>query len=95
VRSLLTKLADDCYFERIIDALVYELYLTDELRAADNYFFRPPAAERLPSLQDNEGDECRSIQKVFERLSARDHEIRRNLYSLSEVESVRIIEGKV
>ncbi len=81
------------YFEAIINALVYELFLTDELHAAGKRFFEPLAAESLPSLADHSGDELRIIRERFESLSARDHDIRRNLYFLNELESVRIIEG--
>jgi hypothetical protein len=82
------------YFEAIINALVYELFLTDELHAADKRFFKPLAAERLPVLSDHPGRELQAIRKLFDRLSARGHDIRRNLYFLNELESVRIIEGK-
>lgn len=82
------------YFEAIINALVYELFLADELHAADKHFFEPLAAESLPSLTDHSGEKLQVIKKLFDRLSARDHDIRRNLYFLNELESVRIIEGK-
>lgn len=81
------------YFEAIINALVYELFLADELHAADKRFFEPLRRESLPSLADHVDDELQIIRKQFESLSARDHDIRRNLYFLGELESVRIIEG--
>ena len=82
------------YFEAIINALVYELFLADELHAADKRFFEPLADEALPTLADHPGKELQVIGKLFERLSTRDHDIRRNLYFLNELESIRIIEGK-
>jgi hypothetical protein len=82
------------YFEDIINVLVYELFLTDELHVAGKRFFEPPARESLPSLADHAGSELQIIREQFESLSARDHEIRRNLHFLGELESVRIIEGK-
>jgi hypothetical protein len=87
------KLVTD-YFEAIINALVYELFLADELRAADKRFFEPLAAEILPALAEHPGEELSVIKELFDRLSARDHDIRRDLYFLNELESVRIIEGK-
>ncbi len=87
------KLATN-YFEAIINALVYELFLSDELHAADKRFFEPLVAEFLPSLTEHSGEELPVIKELFERLSTRDHDIRRNLYFLNELESVRIIEGK-
>jgi adenine-specific DNA-methyltransferase len=80
------------YFESIINALVYELFLEGELHTANKHFFDPLAAESLPSLSDCSGEELKVISKLFDRLSARDHVIRRNLHFLNELESVRIIE---
>lgn len=82
------------YFEAIINSLVYELFLADELHAADKHFFEPLVAEFLPSLAEHSGEELPVIEELFARLSARDHDIRRNLYFLNELESIRIIEGK-
>lgn len=82
------------YFEQLLDALVYERYLPDELPAADRRFFKPLAAERLPSLAQHEGDELRLIRRLFTRLSDENHPVRRNLYFLENLESVRIIEGR-
>lgn len=82
------------YFEAIINALVYELFLAEELHAADKYFFEPLVAEFLSSLAEHPGEELPVIKELFDRLSMRDHDIRRNLYFLNELESVRIIEGK-
>lgn len=82
------------YFEAIINALVYELFLADELYAADKRFFEPLVTELLPALADHPGEELPVIKELFDRLSARDNDIRRNLYFLNELESVRIIEGK-
>jgi hypothetical protein len=86
--NLMTK-----YFETIINALVFELFLADELHAAEKHFFDPLAGESLPSLSDHSGMEPQILQNLFERLSARDHTIRRNLYFLNELKSVRIAEG--
>ena len=82
------------YFEQIIDALVYELYLPGELHAADKRFFEPLTAERLPSLAEHEDDELRVVRKLFDRLSDVNHPVRKNLYFLDNLESIRIIEGK-
>ena len=82
------------YFEAIINALVYELFFPEELHAAEKRFFDPLVMEFLSSLDEHPEDEFQVISKVFENLSARHHDIRRNLYFLNELESVRIIEGK-
>jgi hypothetical protein len=81
------------YFETIINALVYELFLVEELHAANKYFFDPLEEESLPSLSNHLGEEPYVIRGIFDRLSARDHVIRRNLQFLNELESIRLIEG--
>lgn len=82
------------YFEQIINALVYELYLTDELHEADRTFFEPLAAERLSTLADIKGDKRAHLRRIFERLFDREHPVRQNIFFLDTLESVRIIEGK-
>lgn len=82
------------YFEQIIDALVYELYLPDEIRTAGKEFFAPLMAERLPALAEIKGDKLTGLRQIFERLFHKDHIIRQNIFFLDTIESVRIIEGK-
>ncbi len=82
------------YFEQIINALVYELYLPDELHEAGRTFFEPLASEKLPALADIKGDTLAHLRRIFERLFDREHPIRQNIFFLDTLESVRIIEGK-
>jgi hypothetical protein len=82
------------YFEAIIDALVYELFLTDELHAAGKEFFAPLRDAQLPDISDRTGDAAAIVRRVFETLSDRDHPVRYNLNFLTDLESVRLIEGK-
>ena len=82
------------YFERIIDGLVYESYLGEELHHGDKQFFKPLLDERLPQIEEIRGDKMFALQEIFERLYERTHPIRRNLFFLDSVKSIRIIEGK-
>ena len=82
------------YFEQIIDALAYELYLAEEIHAAGKEFFAPLLRENLPNIDDIEGDKSAKIKQIFERLFNQDHIIRQNIVSLDTIENVRIIEGK-
>lgn len=82
------------YFEAIIDGLVYELFLPDELGEANKEFFSVLQNETLPDLSENKDDNEIKITKLFEHLSFRDHKIRYNLNFLSDLETIRIIEGK-
>ena len=90
------------YFERIIDGLVYESYLGEELHQGGKQFFKPLLDERLPHLEEirvEHPDRIRrgkipALQEIFERLYERTHPVRRNLFFLDSVKSIRIIEGK-
>ena len=83
------------YFEQIIDALCYELYLTEEIHQAGKEFFRPLFAEKLPAINEIKADKLTEIRQIFDRLFHRDHIIRQNIFFLDTIESVRIIEGKM
>ena len=80
------------YFERIIDGLVYEIYLTDELHRADKYFFKPLRGEQLPSIEEITGDKMSALRTIFERLYERKHPVRKNLFFLGSLEVIRAIE---
>ena len=82
------------YFERIIDGLVYESYLGEELHQGGKQFFKPLLDEPLPQLEEIRGDKMSALREIFERLYERAHPVRRNLFFLDSVKSIRIIEGK-
>ena len=83
------------YFERIIDGLVYEVYLTEELHQSDKHFLQPLLDENLPSIEEIKRDKMEMLRNIFELLYERTHLVRRNLYYLSSVKAVRIVEGKI
>ena len=82
------------YFGQILDALVYELYLPDELHKGDKYFFQPLLDEKLPHLENIHGDKIVAFRELFEHLFHKDHPVRRNHFFLDSLESIRIIESK-
>ncbi len=82
------------YFEQIIDGLIYELYLTDELHRAGKYFFKTLLDEYLPLIEEISSDKMSVIRSIFERLFDRRHPVRKNLFFLDSLETIRIIEGK-
>ena len=83
------------YFEQLIDALVYELYLPDEIHTAGKQFFAPLIAERLPALDEIKGDKLAALRQIFERLYDRNHVIRKNIFFLDTIESVRISKARL
>ena len=82
------------YFERIIDGLVYDSYLPEALHQGKKQFFKPLLEERLPQLEEIQGDKMAALREIFERLYERTHPIRRNLFFLNSVKPIRIIEDK-
>ena len=82
------------YFERIIDGLTYEAYLSDELHQGEKQFFKPLLDEGLPEIEEIQGDKMSALREIFERLYERTHPVRSNLFFLDSVKSIRIIEGK-
>ncbi len=82
------------YFEKIIDGLVYELYLPEELHAKDKYFMRYLLTENLPNIDKIKGDKMAELRQIFQKLFHKDHPIAKNLFFLDNVEVIRIIEGK-
>ncbi|MEG4420787.1 TaqI-like C-terminal specificity domain-containing protein [Microcoleus sp. LAD1_D5] len=82
------------YFENIINALVYELYLPEEFHAENKYFMRYLLQEKLPNLDIIQGDRIVGLRQIFQKLFHKDHPIAKNLFFLDEVEVIRIIEGR-
>lgn len=79
------------YFEQLIDALVYELYFPDELKAAGKEIL--PHLGELTPINDDMSDEEKLaiIQREFDRLYDPRHPVRNNLETLDSVEVVRTI----
>ena len=82
------------YFERIIDGLVYESYLFEELHQGGKHFFQPLLDEQLPKPEEIQGDKMSAFRAIFEHLYEKIHPIRKNLFFLDSLKSIRIIEGK-
>ncbi|MYB00145.1 tetratricopeptide repeat protein [Candidatus Poribacteria bacterium] len=82
------------YFDRIIDGIVYEAYLSDELHKGDKHFFQPLLDEQLPRLEEIQGDKMSAFRDIFEHLHERTHPIRINLFFLDSIKPIRIIESK-
>ncbi len=82
------------YFGNILNGLVYELYLPDELHRGDKYFFQPLIDEQLPLLQEMQGDKTSACRDIFERLYEKTHPVAVDLFFMSSVKPIRIIEGK-
>ena len=85
---------DTAFFERLIDAMVYELYFPDEIKAADAEVLKHLAG--LSELKDNWSDKKKLevIEKVYKELSTPTHPISIAMFKMDTIEEIRIIEGK-
>ena len=82
------------YFGRIIDGLVYEAYLPDALHKGNKHFFQPLLDEQLPQLEEIQGDKMSACRDIFERLYEKTHPIAVDLFFMSSVKPIRIIESR-
>lgn len=77
------------YFDNILDAMTYEVYLGGELKKAGRSF-----REHLNSLIElgNDGNENdRIVKESFKLLYSSNHPVRNNLHYLDSIEDIRII----
>ncbi|MDI1247848.1 MAG: Eco57I restriction-modification methylase domain-containing protein [Lacunisphaera sp.] len=83
------------YCEQILNGLVYELYFREELHAAGLRLFDLVTQANLPDITKvPEKDRLSTLRKKFEELYDIEHPLRKALFSLGDLEVVRIIEGK-
>lgn len=84
------------YWERLLNGLVYELYIPEELHAAGLRLFDLVAAADLPDVTDlPEAERLPCLRQKFEEIHDGTHPLRIALDKLQTLDTVRIIEGKV
>ena len=81
------------FFQNLADAMVYELYFPDEIKAADAEVLKH--LTNLPELKDDWSDEQKLalIDKVYKELSAPAHPVAIAMERQKSVPEVRVIEG--
>jgi type I restriction-modification system DNA methylase subunit len=88
------------FYERLLNGLVYELYLPEELHEAGLRLFdlveaaQLPDLDALPAAKSDPKQKLRLLREKFEELADLRHPLRAALQKLSTLDSVRIIEGK-
>lgn len=84
---------DATFFERLIDAMVYELYLPGAIQNAKCEVLKH--LNDLPELKEGEEEKnLKTIEKVYKELSDPKHPVSRAIEKMDGVEEIRIIEGK-
>ena len=82
------------FLEQLIDALVYELYLPDELHVAGQFPLRVLEAVAFPELSGRAEQDLQALRCLHTTLSDPQHEVRKLLFYLDSIPEVRLIEGK-
>ena len=87
---------DSAFFERLIDAMVYELYLPEAIQKANCEVLKH--LNNLPELKDGDDESAnwrmKTIEKVYKELSDPRHPVSEALLKLLNVPEVAIIEGR-
>ena len=84
---------DVAFFERLIDAMVYELYLPEEIKSGGAEVLK--YLSHLPELKEGQEEEnLETIEEVYKELSDPKHPISDALLKLLTIEEVNIIEGR-
>ena len=94
ILSLKEQNIDSTFFEVLIDAMVYEVYLSKESKGND--FLIVENLSKLPELKEDWSDEKKLevIDKVYRELSAPSHPVSVAMAKMQEIEEVKIIEGR-
>lgn len=93
VLILKVNVLDTSFFERLIDAMVYELYLPEEIKAGGAEVLNHLG--NLPELKEGQDEKnLKTIEKVYKELSDPKHPISAALLKLLTIEEVNIIEGR-
>ena len=84
------------YWQRVLNALVYELYFPEEVHGAGLHLFEVVAQAKLPHIDmiDSESKRFVMLREKFEDVYDGFHPLRIALDKLQTLDTVRIIEGK-
>ncbi|HPI85251.1 MAG TPA: TaqI-like C-terminal specificity domain-containing protein [Bacteroidales bacterium] len=84
---------DSYFFERLMDAMVYELYLPEEIKAGGVEVLK--YLNEIPELEDGQDEKnLRIIDRVYKELSDPKHPISASLLKLLTIDEINIIEGR-
>ncbi|MHB1686958.1 MAG: Eco57I restriction-modification methylase domain-containing protein [Ignavibacteriaceae bacterium] len=91
---------DSTFFERLIDAMVYELYLPEAMQKANCEVLK--YLNNLPELKEGEAENLpagksgnlKTIDKVYKELSDPKHPVSSALLRMINIEEIEIIESK-
>lgn len=81
------------YLEQVLDAMVFEIVFREEvLDGLKMSFFETLAREDIPEPENREADR---LKRLFRRIFNRNHLVRRGVYFLRSIKSVRLVEHTI
>lgn len=84
---------DSTFFERLLDGLVYELYLPNEIASGGAEFINN--LNDLPKLNEEQDEKnLKTIEKIYKELSDPKHPVSVAMFKMDTIEEIAIIEGK-
>jgi adenine-specific DNA-methyltransferase len=83
---------DTTYFERLLDAILYELYFPEEIKSAGAEVLKH--LKDLPELTKDDEKNLKLIEQVQKELSDSKHPVSLAMFKMDTIEEIRIIEGK-
>ncbi len=93
VISLKENDLDSSFFERLIDAAVYEMYLPEIIKESNSEVLKH--LSKLPEFKvENTENTIKSIDKIYKELSDPKHPVSKAMENMDGIEEIRIIEGK-
>ena len=64
------------------------------MKKANKQFISLLIKENLPDITSMRGDANDKLKSIFEKLFDKEHPLRKNIFFLDSLETIRIIEGK-
>jgi type I restriction-modification system DNA methylase subunit len=93
VISLKKNELDSSFFERLIDAAVYEMYLPELVKASNSEVLKH--LTKLPDFEVEDAENAsKAIDKIYKELSDPKHPVSKAMENMDGIEEIRIIEGK-
>jgi hypothetical protein len=88
------KVALANYFERVVDAVVYEMYLTESIQKSKCEVLKHLNELTYLKTDWSEEKKLQAVEKIYVELSNSKHPVTKAIDNMDGVEEIRIIEGK-
>ena len=80
------------YFEQIIDGIIYEIYFPEDFKAVGKSIISLIKENNIPDINQIKEDKLNNVETIFDKLYLVDNEVRKTLFFLDNISSVKTIE---